>query len=206
MATAVDICNLSLSLLGDPATVTSINPADGSPQAGHCARWYPLALRKVLESHDWSFATKRVKPPLLANFDLDAYEWKYAYAVPSDCVRITRVSHEARGWQEDFEVELNAANNSRVLLTNVEDCVLTYVSYVSEASVLPIYFVQALTLLLASYLVGPLKRADTTSQSAQGLMQMYAAALSEAMTSDAKTGVHQTAKRRIPGMIRARFV
>ena len=43
MASAVDICNLALSHLGDTATVASLDPPEGSAQAEHCARFYPVA-------------------------------------------------------------------------------------------------------------------------------------------------------------------
>ena len=58
MATEVDICNMALSFLGDRATVTSINPPEGSAQAEHCARFYPMALNEMLAQARWSFATK----------------------------------------------------------------------------------------------------------------------------------------------------
>ena len=59
MATSVDICNLALSILGDDATVVSITPPAGSDQAGHCARWYPVALRRIGEANPGSVGTKR---------------------------------------------------------------------------------------------------------------------------------------------------
>ena len=43
MASDVDVCNLALAHLGDEATVASISPPEGSAQAGHCARFYPMA-------------------------------------------------------------------------------------------------------------------------------------------------------------------
>ena len=59
MASDVEICNLALSHLGDTATVASIDPPEGSAQAEHCARFYPIARDALLEKHDWSWATRR---------------------------------------------------------------------------------------------------------------------------------------------------
>lgn len=59
MPSAVTICNLALAHLGDSATVSSIDPPEGSAQAEHCARFYPVALGLLLEAHPWNFATKR---------------------------------------------------------------------------------------------------------------------------------------------------
>ena len=49
MASEVDICNLALGHLGDNATVASLNPPEGSVQAQHCARFYPIARDALLE-------------------------------------------------------------------------------------------------------------------------------------------------------------
>ena len=43
MPSEVDICNLALGHLGDSATVATIDPPEGSAQAEHCARFYPIA-------------------------------------------------------------------------------------------------------------------------------------------------------------------
>ena len=42
MASVADICNMALGHLGDSATVASIDPPEGSAQAEHCARFYPM--------------------------------------------------------------------------------------------------------------------------------------------------------------------
>ena len=59
MSSVVDICNIALSRLGDRATVTSIDPPEGSAQADHCRRFYPIALKTILATYNWSFATTR---------------------------------------------------------------------------------------------------------------------------------------------------
>ena len=59
MASAVDICNLALSRIGDIASVQSIDPPEASAQAIHCARFYPVARDSMLERHPWGFATLR---------------------------------------------------------------------------------------------------------------------------------------------------
>ena len=51
MSSVVDICNIALSRLGDRATVTSIDPPEGSAQADHCRRFYPIALKTILAAY-----------------------------------------------------------------------------------------------------------------------------------------------------------
>ena len=89
MASIVGICNLALARLGDEATVISINPPEGSAQAGHCQRFYPMALDSLLESHAWGFATKRAT--LAPWVSAAPAEWGYAYAVPGDMLRALSV-------------------------------------------------------------------------------------------------------------------
>jgi hypothetical protein len=67
VASEVDICNLALGHIGDSATVSSINPPEGSAQAEHCSRFYPIARDSLLEMHNWGFATKRTNLALLSS-------------------------------------------------------------------------------------------------------------------------------------------
>ena len=65
MSSVIDICNLALSHLGDTATVASIDPPEGSAQAEHCSRFYPVARDAMLELFNWKFATRRATLALL---------------------------------------------------------------------------------------------------------------------------------------------
>ena len=60
MASVVDICNLALAHLGDDATISSIDPPEGSAQAEHCKRFYTSARDTLLQLHPWNFASKRI--------------------------------------------------------------------------------------------------------------------------------------------------
>ena len=119
--------------------------------------------------------------------------------------RVSEVGKE--GLPLDFEVELYESNSGRAVFTNATNVVLTYVSYVDTATVFPTYFVQALVILLASFLVGPVKRSDSSSDAAVRLLQQYEAALSRAKTVDSKMSVH---RRRdewpLPSGLRARVI
>jgi hypothetical protein len=88
MASPVDICNLALAHLGDTASVSSIDPPDGSAQAQHCARFYPIARNTLLEMATWGFATKRVALAQLTN---TWNQWTYAYAMPNGVLNLIAV-------------------------------------------------------------------------------------------------------------------
>jgi hypothetical protein len=89
MASEVDICNLALSHLGDDATVSSINPPEGSAQAEHCATFYPIARDALLELHQWNFSTKRVSLALLNVTPPST--WQYVYAAPGDALNLISI-------------------------------------------------------------------------------------------------------------------
>ncbi len=100
MSSEVDIVNLALSNLGEAATVSSIDPPEGSAEAEHAAMFYPMARDSMLEMHEWRFATKRV---LLALTGSDTFEWTYAYALPAGMLRALAVLPETSSAEDDGE-------------------------------------------------------------------------------------------------------
>jgi hypothetical protein len=209
MASDVDICNLALAHLGDAADVASIDPPEGSAQADHCARWYPIARDQLLEKHTWSFATKRVQLAQLGN----AWpEWQYIYAVPDDCLRVFAVLppnatddysvglplprpttydyFDAPTQQyvpQDFVTEADADTGDVILYTNVPQAVGRYIARVTDTTKFSPLFVQALSRLLASYLAGPVIKGQEGMQVATGQYRAFLLALSEAITADSNT-------------------
>lgn len=209
MATAIDICNLALSLLGEQPSVTSIDPPDGSPQAGNCQRWFPHCLRKVIEDFDWSFLTRRCRLAPLSSYDRELYGWPFGFNIPSDCVRVIKVEgvkHHGRRITLPFEVEQYSANKTRMLLTTIENPILSYVYYDDNVSIWPSYFSQCVVLCLAAYLVGPLRRTDTTSETARSLFSQYETALAHAKRLDAKSSIHDMKHPHIAPQLAARRV
>lgn len=161
MASAVDICNLGLSNLGDEATVVSITPPEGSAQAEHCKRYYPIARDAVLEMHTWSFATKRKALALTSDTPPDS--WLYVYATPSDCLAAKAVY--APGVIDDKDtqdfVQEVLEDGTKVIYTNVEDATLRYVTLVTDTTKFSPLFVLALGRFLSSLLSGPVIKGET---------------------------------------------
>jgi hypothetical protein len=159
MASEIDICNLALSHLGDNATVASIDPPEGSAQAEHCARFYPMARDALLELHHWKFATRRAN---LALLNAESWSWSYAYAAPSLTLKLLAVlpagaSSDADG--EDYEIE-GAADGSVLILL-------------------------ALSWQLASMLAGPILKGDAGAAEAKRCAGMAQSYLAKAAESDA---------------------
>ena len=205
MASEVDICNLALGHIGDSATVSSINPPEGSAQAEHCSRFYPIARDSLLEMHNWGFATKRTNLALLtSNFS----EWKYCYAIPTDAVNLLAVLSSAA--TDDYSVPLQYSasvmgvpiamggvyepqpytaealdDGTEVIYTNQDAAMLRYTSLISDTSKFSPLFVESLSWLLASYLAGPVIKGDAGAAESKRCMQAFLLAYGKATVSDA---------------------
>ena len=206
MASDTDICNLALAHLGDTATVSSIDPPEGSAQASHCARFYPIARDALLEMHAWGFATKRAS---LALLDVTPPStWQYTYAAPADILNFLEVlAPEAR---DDYSVGLPMANTGAyaapitnlgvytpqafavenidgtdVLYCNVENAVLRYTGVVTDTTRFSPLFVRCLAHYLASMLAGPLLKGEVGRKVAQEHLRLAMAIQQQAEGSDA---------------------
>jgi len=212
MASAVDICNLALSFVGDRANVSSIDPPEGSAQAEHCARWYPIARDRLLSEHNWNFATKRAALALLSSVSISG--WSYAYAMPADCMTaIAVIPTDSAGdylystssplYPEQYQyddlttitpiefVEETDSDGTRIILTNQENAYLRYTAYVTDTTKFPPLVINALARLLSSYLAGTILKGQTGIKVAQSLLQIYEA------VDLPKARVHDSKQRRL---------
>jgi hypothetical protein len=183
MASEIDICNLALGHLGDNATVASIDPPEGSAQAEHCARFYPIARDTLLESHTWKFATRRAT---LAQLTVESFNWGFAYAEPNNALRIVSIlpaDAVMTDEGEQFETIGDDSGNA-LILTNLEDATAIYTTVVTDTTRYSPLFVDALARLLASYLAGPVLKGDVGKAEAKAQFQAFRIALSLAVVSD----------------------
>lgn len=208
MASVVDICNLALAHLGDNATIASIDPPEGSAQAEHCQRFYPIARDTLLEMHSWSFATKRAYG---AEVDNTWPMWEYAYAMPGDASDIiailppeakddysthftpqtypdfyTNYSPSVAAGQyvpQKFAVE-TAADGSEIILTNQKQAVIRYHAKITDPTKFSPLFTITLSWHLASMLAGPVIKGDQGAAEAKRCVAMTTLYLGKAMEAD----------------------
>lgn len=187
MTSAVDICNLALSFLGDSATVASIDPPEGSPQAGHCARFYPIALDSLLSHHTWSFTLRRAALARLA----DAYPaWDYAYARPIDARKVLHVygpDPDALTAPAPFEMA-TLSTGQVIIVTDQEAAECQYVLNDVAAQWFTPDFVLALAYGLAAMLAGPLLRGKDSVAMSEAMLKMAALYEARAAADDANQG------------------
>ena len=211
MSSEVDICNDALAVVGDAANVSSISPPDTSAQAGHCARFYPMARDQLLEMHPWNFATKRAALSLLSE---TSNQWQYVYALPGDCLRALVVldplapddfstpiplygvypypypgqnNIPAVYSPQPFVVEVDTAGN-KILYTNQQNAQLTYLASITDTTKFSPLFTEALVILLASKLAGPIIKGNEGRQMASALRQEF---ISEWFTKAASVDAQQ---------------
>ena len=189
MASDIDVVNLALGHLGDTARVANINPPEGSVQSFYAARYYKQARDEALSAHTWSFCTRRITPASVA---LPSYVngWAYAYAMPSDWVKIVAVLYPGSAGVNDFpsqdsqpqEYTLEMLEDGDyVLYTNVQNCVLRYTHAVTDPTRWTPVFIRAMSYLLAHLMAGPLTK-DTTKQ--QTMLQLYEMVIGRAKHED----------------------
>ena len=184
MASEIDICNLALARLGDSATISSLDPPEGSAQADHCARFYPIARDALLELHDWKFAIKRVS---LAQLGADVNGWGYSYAKPSNCLKLIGILSADAGADEEseeYETEADSTGNE-IILTDIETATARYLVRITDTNKFPPLFVEALSWLLASHLAGPVMKGDEGAKMAQTCYARAVFLTGSAATSDA---------------------
>lgn len=195
----VDICNAALSLIGDTAQVTSIDPEDGTPQSALCARFYARARDAVLESGQWGFAMRRVAGEPL---DSPTENWGFAYRRPDDALKVVSVLPTGLGDDyptvgampqypretmteflatgvapastsvTPYQYQQENAHDGVILLTNVEDAEIRYVARVTNTRTYPAIFVEAVAYRLASMLAGATISGDVGRAEAKRCLEM----------------------------------
>ena len=170
----LDVANRALALAGSAAVVYDL-ARDPSPEAVRCRQFLPMAVRSVLASHAWGFATVRRSashtPP-----DQDGY---VRIHTPPDMARLVEVDAG-----EGRPLPRRAANGDVFVKALPGTPVrLSYVSSDVDLSLAPGPFVDAVAYRLAS-LIAPALSPDTAT--ARGVLQLAEAKVAEAKSVEAR--------------------
>jgi hypothetical protein len=173
MASEVSICNQALALLG-ANPIISLD--DNTTEANLCKTLYPDVRDSVLEESNWSFATKWLNLPPLANPPVG--EYANAFPLPSDVIRIIFVGEDfsrPEQWQRE-------GNNIR---KDGNTCKCQIVHRENNPNAYSPLFVQALAARMAMEMAVAL----TNNASLMGTFaQMYEAKLDKAVNNDSAQG------------------
>lgn len=175
MPTQVDICNMALADIGNPA-IAAIS--DNTKAANTLKEKWQATVDAVLADADWSFALRWVALTLqgvLGDGGLGPMAvYAYAYAKPVGFIRGVRL--------EDVESEFEEVGDQ--IHTDVDAAKIQYVRSMTDANKYPPLFVMCLAKRLASEICVPLNQ---DKQKAATLFDVYRLTLDQAKLANAKT-------------------
>ncbi len=137
-----DICNLALDHLGEEVILSS--GVDNRPAVRFVNRWYAHSRDTLLETAYWRFARKRAS--LAADTDAPAFEWAYAYTLPSDFLRLIPATLDGyrSGAELDYDIE-----GGKILTHSGAPLLIRYIARVTDPTKFSGMFADALALSLA---------------------------------------------------------
>jgi len=153
-----DVINTGLSHIGATAIVSL---TDGSKSANEASKVYTEIRDRLLRSHDWNFATKRQK--LAQSATAPAFEFDYAYPLPSDWIRTTSVHNNDAG-HGTILYRMEIVNGQRCIVTSASECYLRYVYRVTDPNLMSPDFRAALEYTIADALAIPLASSNTLQE------------------------------------------
>lgn len=187
MSSVIDICNLALSHIGQAADVSSIDPPENSIEAEYCARFYPIARDTLLEAHAWDFALRR-EP--LAALKHNSKQWRFCYAVPTECLQIISIFPELAANDIDClsvnHARETTADGHRIIWANTENAIIRYTQRVQNSHLFTPAFTVALSWKLAAMLAGAIIKSDTGAQYAAMCESQVQSLIAQAKNNDAR--------------------
>lgn len=189
---SVRISNLALSHIGQGAHIS--DPSELSAEAAHCRQFYPIALRELLEAHDWTFARAQTT---LAQLTSDRPDFAYKYALPADCVMPRRLLPE--GYADSVHDGLEFVREGSYLYANAANVTLVYTRNITDPTTFSAEFATSLSFLLASYIAGPITK-DPTGRTQERLRQAaissFGTGAATNSNSDRQRAAHRPTARR----------
>lgn len=172
--TQISIWNHALGFLGARSVASE---RENTPEAIQCRLYWDSARRQVLRDFPWSFAQRRAwlgRMPLPPGFEP---EFRFAYAVPRDCLKAHEVRHEGVG-PRPFALAQDGEGAASCLLTDASRALLLYTADVRQSGLFDDLFAHTLARRLAALVAVPLLR--NNSQKVAELERLYAESLPRA--------------------------
>ncbi|MDY3810102.1 hypothetical protein FYJ44_08650 [Desulfovibrio sp. PG-178-WT-4] len=178
----ISIWNRALGFLG---TRSVASERENTPEALQCRLYWDSARRQVLRDFPWNFAQCRAwlaRLPLPEGFER---EFRFAYALPDDCLKVHEVRHEGIA-PRPFSLAQNtadAAGSASFLATDAARALLLYTGDVRNSRLFDDLFAHMLARKLAALIAVPLLK--NNSQKVSELEKLYAESLPQARQATA---------------------
>ena len=142
MASAVDIANSALNLLG-ASTISAFT--DDSKNARLINQRYEPVRNRVFRSHAWNCLHKRVQ--LAQNSTAPVVEYDHAYALPSDCLRVLKIHN---GTTDSIASAIDYKLEGRNIVTDEGTIYLIYVALDTDPNNYDSYLQESISHQLAA--------------------------------------------------------
>jgi len=183
MATKIDVINFALIKLGSEPLASE---KDNNVASRAIEVVYDGLLERLLRSYRWAFSIKRIELAALVN--RPGFEYRHAYQLPADCLRIDKVGH--RDFPQSMIDTIGRSTGrplwqqeGRTIVTDLEAPLqLRYGAKVTDSSQWDATFTNAFACLIASELCEKINQSSTKKQAAQ---QDFSKAITEARQASA---------------------
>ena len=142
MASAVDIANSALNLLG-ASTISAFT--DDSKNARLINQRYEPVRNRVFRSHAWNCLHKRVQ--LAQNSTAPVVEYSNAYALPADCLRVLKIHN---GTTDSIASALDYKLEGRNIVTDEGTIFLIYIALDTDPNNYDTYLQESISHQLAA--------------------------------------------------------
>jgi len=142
MASAVDIANSALNLLG-ASTISAFT--DDSKNARLVNQRYEPVRNRVFRSHAWNCLHKRDQ--LAQNTTAPVVEYSFAYALPSDCLRVLKVHN---GVTDSINSDIDYKLEGKNIVTNEGTVYIIYIAIDTDPNNYDTYLQESISHQLAA--------------------------------------------------------
>ena len=142
MASVVNICNSALNLIG-ASTISALT--EDTKNARLCNQRYEPVRNRVFRAHAWNCLHKRVQ--LAQNTTAPVVEYSYAYALPSDCLRVLKIH---TGTADSIDSEIDYKLEGRNIVTNEGTVYLVYIALITDPNEYDVYLQESISHQLAA--------------------------------------------------------
>ena len=142
MASVVNMCNSALNLIG-ASTISALT--EDTKNARLCNQRYEPVRNRVFRGHNWNCLHKRVQ--LAQNSTAPVVEYEYAYALPSDCLRVLKIHN---GTTDSIKTALDYKLEGRNVVTDEGTVYLIYIALDEDPNNYDAYLREAISYQLAA--------------------------------------------------------
>jgi len=142
MASVVNICNSALNLIG-ASTISALT--EDTKNARLCNQRYEPVRNRVFRGHNWNCLIKRVE--LARNSTAPVMEFNYAYALPSDFLRVMKIHN---GTTDSIAADLPYKVEGKNIVTDQTTVYLVYVALDTDPNNYDAYLREAISHQLAA--------------------------------------------------------